>query len=316
MKKSTKIISSTLLGAAGLGAAAGNLVFYLLSNTHAKLDFLFPKDEMTDDELEIERRRKADYGWFDDFNKEEYYMTSRDGLQLHGMFFPAEDEDAPYVLAIHGFHSTGRREYASIARFYYEMGLNVFVIDQRGHGGSEGKYLTYGALESLDCLDWIEFMKDQFGQNIEIILHGVSMGGATTLMMCDENLSPNVKCAVSDCAYSSLEMQLKHNFVRFNLPKDLMYKLYRSVALVKGHFDPDKVNPIIPISTCKIPILFIHGAQDDFVPFHMVYALYDSCLNEHKRLLPVEGAGHSAAFFTDDRARDEIRDFIHCELNV
>lgn len=309
-----RLIEKTLMtmgSGAGLLLLSGEVIHFLLSHRKANLDFIFKDDtEPSEFEKAIKLKRAADRDWILEKGLKEYTITSKDGLALKGYFFAAKEPTDKYVFCIHGYRMTGMSEFDSIIRFYHEQGINVFFIDQRSCGQSDGSYITYGALESEDCMLWIDFMLKQFGNDIKIMLHGISLGSATTMLVCGKELPENVKFAVCDCGYASVKSQLMHNFSQYKMPANISYALYRSVAILQGKNDPEKTAPVLAMENCKIPVLFAHGENDTFVPFNMVYAVYDACPNPDKKLITVPGAEHARAFFVNNDLKNGIKEFI------
>ncbi|MCR4739511.1 MAG: alpha/beta hydrolase [Lachnospiraceae bacterium] len=308
MSKKLKFLASTVTALTAVSVTAAESFLYILSNRKGNVDFLFKDEEenKTDLDRAIDKVRSEDYEWLMHQDLTHYYITSRDGLKLHASYLPAATETDRFVLCIHGYRCSGNREFDSISRFYHDLGINAFMIDHRAHGESEGNYITYGAKESVDCMDWLKFMRKEFGENIEIILHGVSMGAATVMIMTGKMLPNNVVFAVEDCGYSTLKAQLCYNFNQYHFPAELSYQLYRLSAKLRAHFDPEKCNPIEGVEQSNIPILFAHGEEDEFVPFDMVYANFDACPSPVKKLITVPGAKHAQAFQMDDQVKDAI----------
>ena len=310
MGKKINILLSSGLAVGAIGVAFSELLLYLLSNKNADPTFAFTakEEDLTELDRAIEAVREEDLEWLLSKELKHYHITSDDGLKLHASYLPAQKPSNRYILCIHGYHCSGNSEFDSISRVYHEHGYNCFMIDQRGHGESEGKYITFGLKECEDCMKWLKFMRTEFGEDIEIILHGVSMGAATVMLMSGKMLPNNVVFAVADCGYSTLKSQLIHNLSNNRLPASISYQLYRIAAKLQAGFDPDKCNPIEGVEKSTIPILFVHGDEDDFVPFEMVYANYEACPSPVKKLVTVPKAKHAQAFQVDDRVKNAILD--------
>lgn len=307
MKKSAKI---ALIGAAAASAAtisAAEAIHFLLSSKNADISFLF-KNEPAPDEYEnaLIQKRKADREWIKEYGLTEYTISSYDQLALRGYLLSADEPTDKYAFCVHGYRSTGLTEFDSIMRFYHEQGINVFFIDQRACGNSEGTNITYGMKERIDCMFWLNFMLNEFGNDIKILIHGVSMGSATVMMMCGSKLPENVKFAICDCGYATLKSQLLYNFGQHHMPPELSYKLYRATCKSQQKFDPDACQPVTAMESCTIPVIFAHGKADDFVPYEMVYAVYDACASDWKKLVSVDGAAHAKSFFKSNELKQEI----------
>ena len=145
---------------------------------------------------------RASREWLAGQPQEDVYITSRDGLRLHGTFFCCEGSRRA-VVCFHGYTSEGLNDYTSIAKFYLNQGFNLMVVDERAHGKSEGTYIGFGCLDRYDALQWMEYVVERLGEDCGLMLHGISMGAATVLMSTGLELPEQVKAAVSDCAFTS-----------------------------------------------------------------------------------------------------------------
>lgn len=309
MKTVFKIIAGCVIVISSILAFIGEVIFYLMSNRKGNVDFLWDGKESKHDR-KIREKREKDLEWLENQELTEYSIKSSDGLKLKATLLKAKKPSNNYVLAIHGYRATGHKEFDSISRFYRKQGVNVFMIDHRASGKSEGTYITYGAKEVEDCMLWLDFMNETFGDDIKIAIHGCSMGSATTMMLLGKKLPPNVVFAVSDCGYSSLKKQLCYNFKGNRMPSGICYQLYRLFALIHAKFDADSVTPAKSLKNCTIPVIFAHGKKDDFVPFEMVYTNYEACPVADKTLITVDGAKHVQAFQCSDELKEAIKEYI------
>ena len=228
---------------------------------------------------------------------EEVCITSRDGLKLYGRYYHHKD-GAPLGIFFHGYRSAPVRDGNGGYQICKRRGYNVLLVTQRAHGKSEGNVMTFGIKERLDCLDWISYANDRFGSGIPIILMGMSMGAATVLMATGENLPENVKCVIADSPFSAPGDIIRTVMKDYRLPVRLMYPLARLSAKVYGRFDLEETSAREAVKKSKIPILFIHGDDDRFVPCHMSRECYEGC-GSSKRILTVEGAGHGLSHCVD-----------------
>jgi fermentation-respiration switch protein FrsA (DUF1100 family) len=224
-------------------------------------------------------------------------LHSRDGLLLKGFYVPAPGSTFTAILA-HGYRG-GHRGMDTYARFFHDtLGYNVLLPDARGHGESEGKYIGFGWLERFDYLDWIEWVKQHGGSGI--VLFGISMGAATVMMTAgEEHLPREVKAVVADCGYTSAAEEILHVLTRRRRPLARKLAAFSSSqAKRRAGYSFEEASSIDQIRKARVPILFIHGAEDTFVPTRMVYALYETCPAE-KDILVVQGAGHGQSYTTD-----------------
>lgn len=228
---------------------------------------------------------------------EEVSIISRDGLKLYGRYYHHND-GAPLGIFFHGYRSgpilDGNGGYLICER----RGYNVLIVTQRAHGKSEGKVMTFGIKERLDCLDWVTYANERFGAQTPIILMGMSMGAATVLMAAGEDLPENVKGVIADSPFTAPGDIIRTVMKDYKLPVRLMYPLARLSAKIYGGFDLEETSAREAVKKSKVPILFIHGDDDRFVPCHMGKECYEGC-GSKKRILLVEGAGHGLSHCVD-----------------
>lgn len=227
----------------------------------------------------------------------EIRITARDGVSLYGRYYHRRD-GAPLALMFHGYRSSCIRDAMGAFRFTEECGYNILMVDQRAHRNSGGKAITFGVKERHDCLDWIEHMKSICGEDTKMILIGLSMGASTVLMAAGLDLPENVKGVIADCGYSSPKEILQSVIKGMRLPVKLVYPLVRLSAKIYGGFDPDSISATEALVNAKVPILFIHGEADSFVPCEMSRENYEACASE-KELFIVPGADHGMSYMTD-----------------
>ena len=244
---------------------------------------------------------------------EDAYITSRDGLKLHAYLFPAEKESKKFLIGIHGYKSYSRPEYAPFVEFYRSLGYNMLLPDDRAHAPSEGKYIGFGVLDRLDCIDWAKYVVSKYGDDVEILLHGTSMGGATVISASgEEELPTQVKGVVADCgftcAWDALNYEIKE---MMHLPTWPMLNIVEKICKHRVGFDFHEHSAIENVKHASVPILFVQGGKDTMVPAHMVHELYDAC-SSRKRLLFVEEAGHAESIaFEPEKYHDAIREFFN-----
>ena len=241
---------------------------------------------------------------------EDMYIMSNDGLKLHGTWFPCE-ESKKTVICFHGYTSEGLNDYSTLAIFYRNHGYNLLLVDERAHGKSEGTYIGFGCLDRHDAKLWIQEIVQKLGEDCKILLHGDSMGGATVLMTTGLDLPPQVKAAISDCAFTSawevFSSVLKN---MYHLPPAPLLHIANQMTKRKAGYELNECNARIEVAKAKIPILFMHGDSDTFVPCSMVYDLYYACKTE-KKLVIIEGAGHVESCYRDaDLYEGAIESFI------
>lgn len=240
--------------------------------------------------------------------QQRFEITSFDGLKLTATYYEFAP-GAPIELMFHGYRGNAQRDLPGGVQRCFAVGRSAFVVDQRCAGGSEGRTITFGVNERKDCLKWINFLISHFGSDVKIILTGISMGASTVLMAGGEELPPNVMGILADCGYSS-QKEIQMKVIReMGLPPKLSYPFVKLAARVFGGFDLEETTPMEALKRVKVPVIFFHGEDDDFVPCHMSQTMYDACPTR-KRLVTVPGAGHGLSYAVEpERYIRELKDF-------
>lgn len=239
-----------------------------------------------------------------DFRKmplEAVTLTAPDGAVLRGHVLVPEHPNGRLVLACHGAHSSGIGEFCFMAPYFYRNGYTLVMPDHRGCGESDGKYMGYGTHESRDTLLWLRYAEKRFPDR-NIYLLGVSMGGATVLMMSRLVEDEAVKGVIADCAYTSAWAEFSYQLhTSFSLPDFPILHICNAYCRLLAGYSFHDASPIDAVRQAKRPVLFIHGGKDDFVPTFMQKQLYDACPTE-KVMLTVENAVHARSYYTDPAA--------------
>jgi len=223
---------------------------------------------------------------------------SFDGLRLSGLYFPAEGEPRARLLLFHGYRDAALYDFSCVLRFYHDLGCELLLVDQRSHGKSEGKYITFGILERYDCKAWAEFMNVNYGADVPTFLDGISMGATTVLLAAGEDLPENVRGVIADCGFSSAWEELAHVLKRdYHLPVFPFLHLLRAACRILAGFDIKDGDVRCAMERCTLPVLFLHGEADTFVPCWMSRACHAACRGE-KRLLTIPGAAHGMSYLT------------------
>jgi len=226
---------------------------------------------------------------------EDVEIRSFDGLTLRGRYYEYQ-AGAPMELLFHGYEGNSERDLSGGIERCFRLGRNALLIDQRGCGRSDGHVSTFGIRERKDCKKWVEYAVERFGKDVKIGITGVSMGAATVMMATEEALPENVKFVLADCGYSSAKAILMKVMGDMKLPGRLLYPFVKLGARLFGGFDLEETSPLEAVKKCKIPIIFVHGDADDFVPFEMSRELNEACPLEKKRLVKIRNAGHGLAY--------------------
>ncbi|MBO6015656.1 MAG: alpha/beta hydrolase [Lachnospiraceae bacterium] len=239
---------------------------------------------------------KADK-WLEQAEMEQVSLTSEDGLTLQADYFENKDATHNYAIVVHGY--TGNRtNMRQLAAYYAEKGYHILTPDLRAHGQSEGDYIGMGWLDRKDILKWIDYLLERDPDAV-IVLHGVSMGGATVMMTSGEDLPENVKAIVDDCGYTSVwdifSDEIKY---LFHIPTFPVLNTASAFGVLRAGYSFREASAIEQVKRTRVPIFFTHGSEDTFVHTDMVYELYDACPTE-KELYVAQGAGHGQAIYLD-----------------
>ncbi len=245
----------------------------------------------------------------DDIPFEGIDLTADDGTKLFGRYYHVDD-DAPLQIEFHGYKSTGQRDFCGGNKLAREMGMNTIVVDQRSHGRSEGKTISFGVKERFDCLNWAQYVARRWPGK-PITLAGVSMGAATVLMASDLDLPEEVKGIIADCPYSSPSAIIKKVGRESMGPASiLLYPFILLGARLFGGFSLTAAAPVEAVRHAKVPILLIHGEDDRFVPCDMSREIFDACTSPKTRIT-VPDAAHAIAYILDpEKYERTVRQFI------
>lgn len=238
-------------------------------------------------------------------------IMSFDGLKLRGKYYEQEP-GAPIEILMHGYKGDCERDLSGGIFRCFALGRNALLVDHRASGRSEGKVISFGINESRDCVSWVNYVIENIDANAKIFIGGVSMGASTTQLACARGLPENVVGLLSDCGYSSAKRIIKKVIAEMHLPADLFYPFVKLGARLFGHFDLEEISPEDAMKQCTLPIIFLHGDSDDFVPFEMSEESYNACESKYKKLVKIEGAGHGLAFpAAQERYVKEVADFFN-----
>ncbi|MEE0928542.1 MAG: alpha/beta hydrolase [Acutalibacteraceae bacterium] len=230
----------------------------------------------------------------------EEHITAYDGTPLYGRFYRNGNSKIT-ILMMHGFRSNPIHDFSCAFKFYFDKGFNLCVPDQRAHGKSGGKYITYGTKERFDAKSWMEHINTLVPKG-DIYATGVSMGASTVLMAADLELPENVKGIIADCGFTSpAEIIQKVMKEDMKIPLFPLYYTTKAMAKIIAGFDFEECNAAISVQNTKIPILFLHGKKDGFVPFQMGEKIYKATKSK-KQAVWVEEADHGCSFLVDHEA--------------
>ena len=291
------IVLYVILALAVLVAIAAYVVFRIVLHSPNRMqndDFYMAPSEQTDalrDTINdmIRTLNKIPY--------ERVHITSFDGLKLCGRYYHQAD-GAPLGILMHGYRGTPSRDFSGGAQSYLAAGFNLLIIEQRAHCSSEGHVITFGVRERRDCLSWIDYARERFGDRVRILLCGISMGASTVLMASGMDLPENVRGIIADCPFTSPKEIMFKVSKDLKLPPRLIWTLVRIGAKLFGRFDPIGVDASDAVRRSPVPILLIHGEDDRFVPCDMGRRIA-AANPERIELHTFPNAGHGLSFLID-----------------
>ena len=266
----------------GVSSLVGVLFYNLALNANYSKDIIYA--EYNDKNLNDAQK------WLEEkSNYSDKYIESYDKLQLHS--YVVSQNSNKWAIVVHGYGGSGKLM-SDKSKYFYDMGYNVLIPDLRGHGKSEGDYIGMGWKDRLDIISWINFIIKE-NPNAEIVLHGTSMGAATVLMTSGENLPSNVKAIVADCAYTSAWDEFSYQLETYlKVPSSYILNVTDMVTKLKAGYSLKEASALECVKKATVPILFIHGDKDKFVPYSMMDKLYDAT-NSPKEKLTIEGGEHA-----------------------
>ncbi len=237
-------------------------------------------------------------------------VKSFDGLRLCGRLTDQANARATIIM-FHGYRSLGLGDFSCATKFYYSLGFNILIVDQRSHGESEGKYIGFGALERYDCKTWADFVRDRYSTQLPIFITGLSMGGASVLMASSLDMPKNLLAIISDSAFTSpdeiISLVIKKHY-HINPKIILPFMDLWARALAKYSFYG--VSAEKEVQNTSIPCFFIHGLDDTFVPCEMSERAFKACVSE-KAAVFVENADHGESYLVDNKkCEGELKKFI------
>ena len=225
------------------------------------------------------------------------YIRSFDGLKLSARYYETAP-DAPVAILMHGYRAAAAGDFAGIFQTMRKLAFNILLVDERACGKSEGVTITFGVKEREDCLSWIRYVLRHNGEDTKIVLYGVSMGAAVVMMASELDLPENVIGIIEDCGYTSPKEIICKVAQGMGLPAKLLYPFARIGARVFGGFDIEAASPEEAVRHAKVPMLFIHGYQDGFVPYYMCGKVYEAC-SSPKEMQTFDRAEHAVSYLSD-----------------
>lgn len=235
---------------------------------------------------------------------EDVYKKSGDGLMLHAIYVPQKQDGQEERIAVcfHGYTGQASSDFCGISDYYIRNGYSLLLVDQRAHGKSEGEYIGFGCLDRIDACSWIDWVIEHCGREVKIVLHGISMGGATVLMTGGLELPEQVKGIISDCGFTSPKKVFTHVLhSMYHMPAFPIMQITDIVNRKKAGYGLDECNAAREVRKARGPLLLIHGDADTFVPCSMCDEIEQNCQCRVTKLI-VKGAAHAESYYKDMEA--------------
>lgn len=271
----------------------GFVFFFLALGSQRRDDYSTPRPGSLFERNWKNEVLQEGFNWFDNTPHEEMLIPSHEkGKQLHAQYFSNPDTNL-WAIFIHGY-SNFHRDVACYAMEYHKRGYNTLIPDLRGHGNSESKFSSMAWLDHYEIVDWINYIAKKYPDS-QIVIHGVSMGGATTMMTTGEKLPKNVVCAVEDCGFRSVaQIFSDQSRDKYHIPPWLSIPAANIANLLINHFSFYKASAEEQVKKSVTPTFFLHGDKDDFVKFENLDYVYNACAAEKEKWV-VKDAAHAVS---------------------
>ena len=238
-------------------------------------------------------------------NPEDLYINSFDNLKLHALFI--NNNTNKTIICVHGYKAKdGLYDFGMSAKFLNSLGYNLLFVDNRAHGLSQGKYIGFGVLDSIDVNSWVDYLVTNMNQET-IILYGMSMGAAT-VMNAQNN---KVKAIIADCGFASGYDEVAYQIKKmYHLPSFPLVPISNILLKLLAKYSLKDKEAYKSIKNYKNNLLIIHGSRDHFVPTSDAYKIFDNATC-HKKILIVPGASHAKSYLKDTKLYEKtVREFL------
>lgn len=298
MKKHKKVWITiiAIIAVVGVIFTGAGMYFYNVAVVPGQKSFLSQKKKLKKTDSLYKQTK-----WYQDVKKQKWTMKSADdNLKLDANYIPAGNSKKT-VIILHGYMNN-KDTMGPYAAMFHQLGYNTLLPDARGHGESQGNYVGYGWREKVDVRKWVNKVIQHNGKNSKIVIFGVSMGGATTMMTSGLKLPSQVKAFVEDCGYTNAKTEIQHEAESLYhmpaFPKFPLVEILSGITRVRAGYFLGDASSVKQLAKNKRPMMFIHGNQDTFVPTEMVYENYKATKGP-KELWIVKGAKHAKSFETN-----------------
>lgn len=242
--------------------------------------------------------------------KDTFVLNPR-GVQLHAYYIAAPQPTKKTAVIVHGYTDNAIRMFMIGYLYNHDLKFNILLPDLQHQGDSEGPAIQMGWKDRLDVMQWMDIANRLYGDSTQMVVHGISMGGATTMMVSGEPQPYFVKCFVEDCGYTSVWDEFSHELkATFHLPPFPLMNATSRLCEKKYGWNFKEASSLVQVAKCPLPMFFIHGADDTYVPTWMVYPLYEA-KPAPKQLWIVPGATHAVSYKENkEEYTQKVREFV------
>lgn len=297
----------TLLKAVGMTAIAGAAAYG--GSGYYAFRKLFVPDETNEDTLTLMHESEKEE-WLKHSEKRDAFIDSYDGLKLHGVMIANHPESHEWMIAA----ADGGTSWQSLLHLIYEADhrdMNVLAIDERGYGMSEGRYTTLGWCEHYDLISWVSYIT-RMDASSQIVLYGIGTGGLAVMNASGDFMPKNVFCAIEEGGANGVRELVNYRLSHFrNIDARFIEPSVDLFVRKNLHFSMSDISTRHQLQNAHIPVMFIHGSEDQEVPTSMVFDNFYTCTSR-KEIMVTEGAGHSDCFHDPEYAQRIFRFIASC----
>ena len=260
--------------------------------------------EVYDEKTELEQHFK-EYPWQKEWTDSiitngllrDTFLLNENEQKMHAIYLPAPTPTTRTAVLVHGYKDCAMRMLRYAYFYNKDFNYNILIPDLHAHGKSEGSAIQMGWLDRLDVMRWIEVANTMFKSQNNIVVHGLSMGAATTMMLSgEEAVQSQVRCFIEDCGYTSVWDEFKSElWNQFSLPAFPILYTASWVCELRDGWNFKEASALDQVRKCTRPMLFIHGDDDDFVPTDMVIPLYEAH-HGPKQIWITKGVAHAESY--------------------
>lgn len=263
--------------------------------------------------------------WADSLNQHkalrDTFITADDGTKLHALYAFADTATGRTAVIVHGYTDNAVRMLHIGYLYHHDLKYNILLPDLRFSGLSGGNHLQMGWNDRMDVLRWMDVANAVFSEKgicgqTQMVVHGISMGGATTMCVSGEPQQPFVKCFVEDCGYTSVWDEFAGELKKqFGMPEFPLLYVASLMTDWRYGWNFNEADAGKQVERCNLPMLFIHGDKDDFVPSWMGDSVHAHKAGA-KEFWKTKGVEHAESYLKYPRQYTElVRTFTNKYMN-